>query len=208
MPSHNHEILKLKAVEFLYQVKKCKIVAMELKFGNYIYDCCGTDFNRIYVIEAKRSLNDFRKDCNDPEDIKKNIEEFKRLLKEECDESYKDKIQKEKAKSTKFYDKSIFKLANECYVIAPDGLIPDGEIPGGWGLLNEEPLTIIEAEKRAVDKKWIIKVIGEIAKKHTKMYLKNQGVEFIGKKVVFPEKFLLNHEEDEEEEEDNINDSE
>ena len=64
-------------------------------------------------------------------------------------------------------------------------------MPNGWGLIDEYLLIGKEAEKRGVDKKWIIKIIGEIAKKHTKMYLKSIGVNFIGKKVVFPEKPLL-----------------
>lgn len=191
MPSQNHEILKLKAIEWLYQVKKCKIVAVELKFGNYIYDCCGTDFNRIYIIEAKRSYNDFKKDCNNPDDVKNTIAEYKKLLKENGDTSYIDLIKKEKEKSIKFYNKMIFSLANECYIIAPQDIIKKDELPKGWGLIDEYTCITAEAEKRAVDKKWIIKIIGEIAKKHTKMYLKSIGVNFIGKKVVFPETLLL-----------------
>lgn len=203
MPTHNHEILKLKAIEWLYQVKKCKWVACELKFGSYIYDVVGTDGFRIYVVEAKRSYNDFKKDCNNPEDIKKNVEEYKRLLKETCDAEYKEKIKQERGKSIKFYDDAIFKLANECYVIAPDDLIPGEEIPEGWGLLNEEPMTVVEAIKRAVDKKWITRIIGEIAKKHTKMYLRSIGVEFRGRKTIFPETFLLDEDKEIEKEEDN-----
>jgi hypothetical protein len=55
----------------------------------------------------------------------------------------------------------------------------------------KKPMTVVEAPKRKVDKKWIGKVIGEIGKKFTKMYLKTLGVEFQGKKVVFPDTFLL-----------------
>jgi hypothetical protein len=189
MPSHNHEILKIKALEFLYQVKKCKLVATELKFGKYIYDVVGTDMNRIYIIEAKARKGDYTRDNHSPDEIRENINEFKRLLKETGDTDYVDKIEKEKNKSTKFYDKGIFKLANECYIIAPDEMV--GQPPEGWGLLNEEPMTVVEAPKRKVDKKWIGKVIGEIGKKFTKMYLKTLGVEFQGKKVVFPDTFLL-----------------
>lgn len=191
MPSHNHEVLKLHGIEFLYQVKKCKWVCTELKFGEYIYDVVGTDGFRIYIIEAKRSYNDFKKDCNNPEDIKNNIIEYKKLLKESGDTSYIDLIKKEKAKSIKFYNKMIFSLANECYVIAPQDIIKNEDLPSGWGLIDEYLLINKEAEKRGVDKKWITKIIGEIAKKHTKMYLKSIGVNFIGKKVIFPETPLL-----------------
>lgn len=205
MPTHNHEVLKLKAIEWLYQVKKCKWVAPELKFGHYIYDVVATDGFRIYIIEAKRSYNDFKKDCNNPEVLKENIKNFKNLLKETGDTDYQEKIKKEKEKSTKFFDMSIFKLANEAYIIAPDELIPEDELPEGWGLLSEMPQTIVEADKHAVDKKWIPKIMGEIAKKYTKMYLKNIGVEFRGKKVIFPEHYLLDDDkeiEDIEEDED------
>ena len=203
MPSYNHEILKLKAIEFLYQVKKCKWIATELKFGEYIYDVVGTDGFRIYIIEAKRSYNDFKKDCNNPEDIKNTIVEYKKLLKEGGDTSYIDLIKKEKNKSIKFYNKMIFSLANECFIIAPQDIIKNDELPKGWGLIDDYLYIVVEAEKRAVDKKWIIKIIGEIAKKHTKMYLKSIGVNFIGKKVVFPETLLLNEDKEIEKEEEN-----
>lgn len=203
MPSYNHEILKLKGIEFLYQVKKCKWVATELKFGEYIYDVVGCDSARVYIIEAKRSYNDFKKDCNNPDDIKKTIIEYKKLLKENGDTSYIDLIKKEKNKSIKFYNKMIFSLANECYIIAPQDIIKNEDLPGGWGLIDEYLSINKEAEKRAVDKKWIIKIIGEIAKKHTKMYLKSIGVNFIGKKVVFPETLLLNEDKEIEKKEEN-----
>jgi len=200
MPSQNHEILKLKAVEFLYQVKKCKFVATELKFGEYIYDIVGSDGFRVYIIEAKRSYNDFKKDCNNPEDIKKTITEYKKLLKENGDTSYIDLIKKEKNKSIKFFNKMIFSLANECYIIAPQDLIKNEDLPNGWGLIDEYLLISKEADKRSIDKKWIIKIIGEIAKKHTKMYLKSIGVDFLGKKVIFPDVMLIDKDTEEGEE--------
>jgi hypothetical protein len=191
MATHNHEVLKLLAIDWLYQVKKCKWVACELKFGSYIYDVVGTDGARIYVVESKAQRGDFLRECNDPEDIKDKIKEYKALLKETGDTDYVDKIHKEKEKGIKFYDKSIFKLANECYIIAPQDMIMKEDLPEGWGLLDEEPMTVIPAPKRAVEQKWITRVIGEIGKKHTKGYLREIGVEFVGKKVVFPERYLL-----------------
>ena len=95
----------------------------------------------------------------------------------------------------------IFSLANECFIIAPQDIIKNDELPKGWGLIDDYLSIVVEAEKRAVDKKWIIKIIGEIAKKHTKMYLKSIGVNFIGKKVVFPETLLLNEDKEIEKEE-------
>jgi len=191
MPSYNHEVLKLKAIEFLYIIKKCKWVATEIKFGEYIYDVVGVDGFRIYIIEAKRSYNDFKKDCNNPENIKKTIVEYKKLLKESGDTSYIDLIKKEKEKSIKFFNKMIFSLANECYIIAPQDLIKNEDMPNGWGLIDEYLSINKEAEKRSVDKKWIMRIIGEIAKKHTKMYLKSIGVNFLGKKIIFPDMRLL-----------------
>lgn len=191
MATHNHEVLKLLAIDWLYQVKKCKWVACELKFGSYIYDVVGTDGFRIYIIESKAQRGDFLRECNDPEEIKENIKEYKCILKETGDTDYIDKIHKEKKKGIKFYDKSVFKLANECYIIAPENMIHKDELPKGWGLLDEEPMTVIPAPKRQVDQKWITRIIGEIGKKHTKLYLKNIGVEFNDKNVVFPERYLL-----------------
>lgn len=198
MPSQNHEILKLKAIEWLYQVKKCKVVAPELKFGPYIYDVVGSDGYRIYIIEAKKSHNDFLKDCNDPDDIKQHIKEYKELLKETGDTDYIDKIQKEKSKSTKFYENRIFRLANECYVIIPEDVVKEDEVPEGWGLIDENLNILVEAPRRKVEKKWIGKIMGEIAKKYTKLYLKQIGVEFQGKKVIFPERYLIESDETEE----------
>ena len=189
--SHNHEVLKLKAIEYLVQIKKCKLVAVEFKFGQYIYDVIGTDLKRIYIIEAKQAKADFKKDCNSPQDIRENVNNFKKLLRESGDTKYIKLIAKEKKKSTKFYNKAIFKLANECYIIAPDELVEEDEVPPGWGLLNEEPRTIKPCANRKVATKWITRVIGEIGKKHTKLYLKSIGVEFNGRKRIFPERFLL-----------------
>lgn len=194
--SHNHNVLKLLAVEFLYQVKKCKWVTTELKFGNYIYDVCGTDGSSIYIVESKSRHQDFKRDCNDPKVIKENIKEYKRLLKETGDTDYQDKIHKEKDKSIKFFDESIFKLASSAYIIAPKNIIEEDEVPKGWGLLDDEPMTVIPAPQRKIDKKWISKIMGEIGKKHTKMYLKQIGVEFEGKRVIFPDYKLLQEEDD------------
>jgi len=199
--SHNHEVLKLKAIEFLYQVKKCKLVATEFSFGQYIYDVIGTDFKRIYIIEAKQAKADFKRDCNSPQDIRKNVNDFKKLLRESGDTKYIDLIAKEKRKSTKFYNKAVFKLANECYIIAPDELVEEDEVPPEWGLLNEEPRTIKKCTNRKVATKWITRVVGEIGKKHTKLYLKSIGVEFHGRKVIFPEHYLLDKDEQIKEEE-------
>lgn len=201
MPGYNHEVLKLKAIDWLYNFKKCKWVACELKFGNFIYDVCGTDGKRIYIVESKAVHSDFKRDCNNPEEIREKIEEYKSLLKETGDTDYMDKIQKEKSRSIKFYDKSIFKLANECYIICPDNMVEEDEVPEGWGLLNEEPLAVLNAPTRKVDQKWVTRVIGEIAKKHTKLYLKSIGVEFIGKGVRFPDRYLLQEEREIEDEE-------
>lgn len=198
MPGQNHETLKLKAIEWLYQVKKCKIVAVELKFGNYIYDVVGIDQNRVYVVEAKSRHGDFMKDCNHPEDLKQNIYEYKKLLKETGDTDYIEKIKKEKAKSTKFYEDKTFRVSNECYIIAPYDVVDKDEIPEKWGFIDEELTIVKEAEKRRVDNKWFGKIMFEVAKKHTKMYLKEIGVEFQGKKVVFPERYLYEDDEIEE----------
>lgn len=204
MPSHNHEVLKFKALEWLYQVKKCKIVATEFKFGQYIYDVIGTDFKHIYIIEAKQTKTDFKRDCNTPQEIRDNVNKFKRLLRESGDTKYIKLIAKEKRKSTKFYNKAVFKLANECYIITPDELVEENKVPEGWGLLNEEPRIIKPCTNRKVATKWITRVVGEIGKKHTKLYLDSIGVEFNGRKVLFPDHQLLDKDVMIKEEEDEV----
>lgn len=187
MESNTHSILKLKAIQRLYQNKGCKYVTQELKYGKYIFDVIGTDGKNIYIVEAKQARSDYFSDYNNPIDIKKNIEEYKKLLLETGDEEYKKKIDCEREKSTKLYDKSLYKLSNERYVITTDSLIKESEFAEGWGLINEEPRQIVGCEKSDVDKSYITKIIYEIAKRNTKLYLKSIGVDFSGKDVSFPE---------------------
>jgi hypothetical protein len=185
MATKNHDALKSIALQWLYTEKHCKWVAFELKYGKYIYDVVGCNGSQTFIVEAKQSAKDFQKDNNDPEVIKQNIEKYRQEIKDTGDIDIKKKIAKERKKSSKFFDKGIFKLATECYIITPSDLVKD--IPPGWGLLDEFMHTKIKAEKRAIDKKWIFKIIAEIGKKYTKTYLTSQcGVEFKGRSVIFP----------------------
>lgn len=187
MSSHNHEVLKIKAIEWLYQVCKCKYIATEVKIGKYIYDVVGADGSRVFIIEAKAQHGDFLKDCNRPEDIKKEIKELKETLEENSNlKKYKKDVTKLREKSTKFYDKAILKLSSARYIIAPQLTIDLDEVPEDWGLLDEDPRTVLKCERNRIDKKYSEKIIRDICKKNTKKYLESIGVEF-GKIIVFPE---------------------
>lgn len=192
MPGHNHEVLKIKALEWLYQVAKCRYVATEVKIGKYIYDVVGCDGTRVFIIEAKASHDDFVRDCNRPEDIKMELNELKSSLKDDSDlKRYKEEAAKIREKSTKFYDDAILKMSSERYIISEQLMIDEDELPENWGLLDEEPMTIVKCERNKIDKKYSAKVIRDICRKNTKAYLESIGVEF-GKVIEFPEVRLIN----------------
>ncbi len=186
METNTHYALKFKALQWLYQACSCRYIALELQFGKYIFDVIGSDGKNVYIIEAKQSKSDFLKDCNDPDVIKANIVSYKNLLIETGDKEYKKFIEHERSKSTKFYDKGFLKFSNERYIIAPDSVISEDIIPDNWGLLNEEPRKIKKSEITQIDVKYTNKIIKEIAKKNTKMYMKHIGVDFDTKYPVFP----------------------
>ncbi|MFW6281978.1 MAG: hypothetical protein ACOC1O_04205 [bacterium] len=185
METNAHYALKFKALQWLYQ-KGCKHIALELKYGKYIFDVVGTDGHSIYIIEAKQAKEDFLRECNKPEELKENIQEYKNLLISTGDKKYKELLEKEREKSWKFYDPMFLRLANERYIIAPDGLVDDELVPENWGLINEEPRQIIKSNRTQIDKSYIVKIIQEISKKNTKMYMKSIGVDFDAKNPIFP----------------------
>lgn len=174
-------------MQWLYQNKGCKFVALELKYGKYIFDVIGTDGKSVYIVEAKQARADYFADCNNPSDLKNNIEEYRKLLLETGDSEYKKKIDAEREKSTKLYDDSFYKFSSERYIITTDNLIKEEELVDGWGLINEEPRQIVKCERSVVDKSYVSKFIHEIAKKNTKMYLKSLGVDFSEKSIIFPD---------------------
>lgn len=191
METHNHEVLKLKALEWLYLNAKCSLVATEVQIGKYIFDVIGTDGSRVFIIEAKQDYNDFKANCNCPALVKININRYKNLLKETNDvKMYKELIEKERTKNWKFYDNALYRLASHRYIIAPDLLIDKEEIPLQWGLLNEDPRVVKRCDGNRIDKKFVEKIMIKIAKKNTKNYLKSIGVEF-DKTINFPESMLL-----------------
>lgn len=204
METENHRVLKIKALEWLYVSKKCKWVATEIKVGRYIYDVVGCDGNKIYIIEAKQSHADFSRDCNSATMIRDTIKVMKKDLKENGNVAALDGIRKEREKSTKFFDESIFRLASETYIIAPSGLIDKKDLPPQWGLLNEDLRILEKCETRKINKSWIIQIISTIAIKQTKIYLSEiVGVKF-GKTIDFPQVYLSdNCTEDYDEGEDN-----
>jgi hypothetical protein len=65
-------------------------------------------------------------------------------------------------------------------------MIDEDELPENWGLLDEEPMTVIKCERQKIDKKYAAKIIRDICRKNTKIYLESIGVEF-GKVIEFPE---------------------
>lgn len=192
MPGHNHEVLKIKALEWLYQVAKCRYVATEVKIGKYIYDVVGCDGARVFIVEAKATHEDFLRDCNRPEDIKKELNELKSSLEDDSDlDKYKEESAKIREKSVKFYDKALLKMSSERYIIAEQLMIDEDELPDNWGLLDEQPMTMIPCERSKIDKKYAAKMIRDICRKNTKIYLESIGVEF-GKVIEFPDVRLIN----------------
>lgn len=190
METHNHQVLKWKAVEWLYLNRHCKFIAQELKYGRYIFDVVGSDGKKIYIIEAKQERQDFLRECNSFDEIKENINEYKKLIKETGEiDTYKELIEKERNKSWKFYDSALVEYINERYIICPDNMIKEEELPPYWGLLNEEPRMILESQSSRIEQRKTDKIIKEICKKNTKDLLRKHGVEF-GRHIEFPN-FIL-----------------
>ena len=191
MASHNHEVLKIKALEWLYLNAKCKYVATELKVGKYIFDVVGCDGSRVFIVEAKQAVGDYVRELNNPTKIKENI----RLLREEFHkdnnkEKYLEAVGKERNKSIKFFDDTLFRLASHRYIIAPDGMLDEDHVPPNWGLLNEEPRMIKKCDGNKIDPKVAEKIIRDICIKNSKLYLMKEGVEF-GKYIEFPNLNLI-----------------
>lgn len=190
--SHNHAILKVKALEWLYLNAKCKYVTTELKIGRYIFDIVGCDGSRVFIIEAKQVIGDYARELNNPIKIKENI----KLLKEQFyldnnKKNYLKAVGKERNKSIKFFDDTLLRLASHRYIIAPDGMIDEDCISPNWGLLNQEPRVIKFCKGNKVDPKIAEKIIRDICIKNTKIYLDmKEGVEF-GKQIVFPDLSLI-----------------
>ena len=110
--THNHVVLKQKAIEWLYLTEHCRYIASEIKIGKYIFDVVGSDGKRVFLIEAKQDHADFLADCNTPSDIKQQILENKKLMRETGEfKKYKAEIKRLRDKSTKFKDDSLVKLS-------------------------------------------------------------------------------------------------
>lgn len=185
METHNHVVLKMKAVEWLYLNQNCKYIATEVKIGKYILDVVGSDGRRVFIIEAKQDKSDFLKDCNDPADVKKLILEYKEKIKETGNiKKYKKLIKRERNKSVKFQDKALERLSSHRYIITPDGLID--EVPEKWGLLNEEPRVKIKCKGNRINLRLVEKIVRDIAKKQTKLFLKTNNVDLNQKPIKFP----------------------
>lgn len=192
MATHNHEVLKVKALEWLYLNAKCKYVATELKIGRYIFDAVGSDGSRVFIIEAKQDVKDYARELNHPDKIKEKLQELKEQFKQDGNrEIYLDAVKKERDKSIKFFDDMLLRLSSHRYIIAPDNMISEDHTPTSWGLLNEEPRVIKDCPGNRVDPKVAEKVIRDICYKNTKIYLEmKEGVEF-GKQIEFPDLMLI-----------------
>jgi hypothetical protein len=189
--THNHVVLKQKAIEWLYLAEHCRYIASEIKIGRHIFDVVGSDGKRVFIVEAKQDHADFLADCNDPAEIKQQILENKKLMRETGEfKKHKIEINKLRDKSTKFKDDSLTRLASHRYIIAPEFLIANEEVPANWGLLCEDPRIIVKCEGDRIDKKYVGKVIREIARKQTKNFLEQHGVQF-RKVTQFPKTALI-----------------
>jgi Holliday junction resolvase len=189
MESHNHAALKVKGVQYLYE-KGCHYVATEMQVGKYIYDVIGSDGNRVFIIEAKATHKDFLKDCHTVEEIKANVDEYKKLLVDTGDIDYKKKMEKEREKSYKFYNPAIFRLCTQSYIIAPDNEVDESEMPEGWGLLNYYLTSVVKVDPRRIEDSFAKRVIFDIAKRNSKLFMEKLGVEF-GKNIIWPDIGLI-----------------
>jgi hypothetical protein len=195
----NHKILKAKAIEYLVLTKHCKYFCPELKLGDYIFDTIGTDGTGVYIIEAKQERADFFSDCNKLDDIRDNIQNYKKLLTDTGDlKKYKELIESEQEKSYKMYDPALFRLASQRFVIAPENMLKPEEIPPNWGLLevNDEGEIIKEkaCEETRIETRFRDVLIKEIARRQSKNYLISMGVKFDEKLIEFPKLFLEDQE--------------
>lgn len=191
MATHNHEVLKIKALEWLYLNVNCKHVATEVPIGKYVFDIIGTNGSAVYIIEAKQARSDFLRECNKPEDIRENIIQARSQFDIDNDRSvYTKAIEKEHERSYKFFDPSLEKLASHKYIIAPFGLIAEDELPESWGLLDQDPKINVKCQANRIETRSVVKVINAISKKNSKIMLENQGVVF-GKQIEFPDLELL-----------------
>jgi len=192
MQTEAHQILKFKALEFMYMYLDCRHVIMEMKVGSYIFDAVGCDGSRVYIVEAKQDVADFKRDCNDPDDIKEAISTYKQMIHETGEiKKYKKLIEDERKKSTKFFDDSLLKLSTARFIIAPEGLIENDMVPENWGLVTEHQQILKDCKRNSIDPKYAYKIIREISVRQTRYYLEQQGVEF-GKTIRFPERNLYN----------------
>ena len=137
----------------------------------------------VYIIEAKQDRSDFFSDCNKLDDIRTNIQNYKKLINETGDlKKYKELIEIEQEKSYKMYDPALFRFATQRFIIAPEDLIKSTEVPENWGLLevNEEGEIIKEksSEQTRIDPRFREIVIKEIARRQSKNYLISIGVKF------------------------------
>ncbi len=191
MATHNHEVLKMKAIEWLYLNAECQYISTEVKIGKYIFDVIGTDGSRVFIIEAKQDIKDYTRELNNPDDIKTKIQLLKEQFKIDCDkEKYIKQLKKTRDKSTKLLDESLLKLSTYRYIIAPDNMISEDKLPSNWGLLNEEPRMIKKSNGQKISPKIAEKIIRIICEKNTRLYLENNGVEF-GKQIEFPKLELI-----------------
>ena len=158
-----------------------------MKVGKYVFDVVGSDGNIVVLIEVKVDHDDFLRDCNKFEDIKKNVTEYRRLLIETADQKqYKKLINSELEKSYKFTDKSLLKLSTCRYIMAPDSLIDKDELPEDWGLLNEEPRLVVGRERNKIEDRFADKIVRMIGQRQTHVFLeKIVGVKF-DKVIEFP----------------------
>lgn len=191
METHNHAALKQIGVRWLYETG-CRYIATEIKIGRYIYDVVGCDGRRVIVIEAKQDHDDFLRDCNDPEVIKVEIGILKEAAVAEGDlKTYKKEVEKLRDKSTKFFDKGIHKMSTHRYIIAPDDLIEEDELPEEWGLINENRNVKIKCEGHRIDHRYVERMIREIARKQTKLFLESVGVDYSTKPMTWPDIMLI-----------------
>ena len=191
MATHNHEVLKVKALEWLYLNAKCKYVATEVPIGKYVFDAVGTNGSNVYIIEAKQERSDFLRECNTIQTIKENIIKAREQFDLDNDkDEYIKIVSKEKERSYKFFDDSLLRLSTHRYIICPFGLITEDELPENWGLLDEEPKVAVKCKGNRIEQKFAAKIMSAIAKKNTRIMLEGIGVEF-GKRTKFPELELL-----------------
>ena len=202
--------LKWAAWDWLYSVARCRVIGFEVSFegpGGRIVDVAGVNKDKkLFVVEVKSSLADFRRDDNDSRDqerLRKEEEANDRMasLTQEIVEGAGDEDTaaqatldiemlsqrstrlKERAGrlSTKFHDPRFMRVADYNYLMVPSKAVRRNQLPPLWGLLapTPKPYAVIEAPRVGGSRPahMYAAVLRAIARSNTRDMIRVRGTE-------------------------------